>query len=521
MAKSWNYARAAKRIDTRLEEVADPTIVDYKRDMSLENIPTNKAYRVNGVHLYADILNLDEMLHCTSTEGETCHKRTLRFLNQHYRAVHRILGDCDAIRVDFHNQRLHAVVTKPYNSENEDEGDGKNESEAMRVHRAVAIGKLIIDVLDETGDQDEHIADAKVRIGIDTGKALAVNNGRPGSREPLFLGRPANKAAKRAGGGSAMGIYMTNEARQAIGLAKVAEKDLDSTQLTASQIETSQAEANLGVTKDGIVRQWEKDMEANPIGSFEFSRHTPPFKDLPFEDLTPKNSRRQEAISVYADLDGFTRYVDRHIEDTPEDVVKALHVIRSEMDSVLASDFEGTKVRFIGDCVHGLMAEGTAQQTDEQGSISTAVLCAGAVRSSFDLSLEKLDEQGVDIDGLGLAIGIEYGLMTASRLGMKGDRVRCSVSRGVIASEDEQCRCSGRETAIGPNAHTAGTDAVRKLFENGRKAKDLDYDTALDSLSMDGDQTAKKAARESYQAVAPAVAKAVDQPFRPHCKSGR
>ena len=39
-------------------------------------------------------------------------------------------------------------------------------------------------------------------LGIDSGTALAVNNGRPGHREPLFFGQPANHAAKRAGGGN-------------------------------------------------------------------------------------------------------------------------------------------------------------------------------------------------------------------------------------------------------------------------------------------------------------------------------
>jgi hypothetical protein len=72
---------------------------------------------VDGAHLYADILNLKDMLAVTATEGETCHKRTLRFLNLHYRAVHRIISRVDAMLVDFHNQRLHSVVAKPYDSE--------------------------------------------------------------------------------------------------------------------------------------------------------------------------------------------------------------------------------------------------------------------------------------------------------------------------------------------------------------------------------------------------------------------
>src|ERR1700735_4629888 len=207
--RSWNEDRAAKRIDGKIAglPIKDIQIKEYVRDTDLTNLPSNVAYRVNGVHLYADILNLSEMLHVTDVEGEICHKRTLRFLNLHYRAVYRILQRVDAIFVDFHNQRLHSVVSKPY--------DG----EADRVHKAVAMGQLIIDVLAQTGEDADHPA-AKVRIGIDSGEALAVNNGRRGHREPLFLGVPANHAAKRASGGKATGIYLTNEARTAIGLKK-------------------------------------------------------------------------------------------------------------------------------------------------------------------------------------------------------------------------------------------------------------------------------------------------------------
>lgn len=134
MGYSWKYDRAKEAIDKRIAEVETVEIVDYKREMSLELIPTNKAYRVDGVHLYADIQNMSDMLSTTEKEGERCHKRTLRFLNLNQRAVHRILARCEALRFDFHNQRLHSLVAKPYGTD----------EEKKRVYRAVAIGKLAI-----------------------------------------------------------------------------------------------------------------------------------------------------------------------------------------------------------------------------------------------------------------------------------------------------------------------------------------------------------------------------------------
>ena len=478
--RSWSEDKASKRMKVRLGEVAlkDIVIKNYVRDTSLADIPSNVAYRVNGAHLYADILNLSDMLHVTNVEGETCHRRTLRFLNLHYRAVHRILQRVDALFVDFHNQRLHSVVTKPYD-------DAKS-----RVNKAIATGQLIIDVLAQTGEDADHPA-AKVRVGIDSGEALAVNNGRKGHREPLFLGEPANHAAKRASGGRSGGIYLTNNARLVIGLKSVDNPDV--APLTLEEIKTAQDAAKIGVTADEIVKDWKTDLENNPIGKFEFSGHTPPYSTLDIEALTVKNSRRQDASTVYADIDGFTAYVGANIgtDDGAKHVLRALHVMRSELDAVLHLDFSGKKVRFIGDCVHGLLVEGTAQTTDAEETISNMTLCAGAMRSSFDLAKELLKDDGTDATSLGLAIGFEYGPMTVTRLGIRGELVRCSVSRGVLSAEGEQHRCRGTETAIGTIGYDTGSDAVRTVFGTTRKRSGLTYQVAVDEMTQKNDKAAK------------------------------
>lgn len=479
MAHTWNEERARKRIEIRINEVEEVEIREYVRDKDLGNLPRTVAYRVDGVHVYVDILNLEEILGTTTDEGVTCHRRALRFLNLHYRAVRRILQSADVIEVDFHNQRLHAVVAKPY-------GD-----EAERVHRAVAVAQLITDVLQETGESSQDIPSAKVRVGIDTGIALAVNNGRHGHREPLFLGEPANRAAKRAAGGDETGIFMTNTARAAIALDLV--DDEDESPLTDDEIEASEDNADLGITADEIIKSWEDDLVANPIKRFEFSGHTPPFSSLDFELLSPANSRRQDALSVYADIDGFTSYVAERVDDEEgaKDVVRTLHVLRAELDAVLHTEFGGRKVRFIGDCVHGVLVEGTAQTTDNEETISTATLCAGGMRSSFSLAVQLLKDEGIDSGELGLAIGFEFGPIALTRLGMKGAMVRCAVGRSVIESEVEQHRCSGSETAIGAAAYDEATAAVCELFGNGRIRDGLDYSTAVDALSAKGDKTAK------------------------------
>ena len=507
MSHTWNSDRAKAHIEKKMDDVETVNIKKYGRDMSLESIPTNTAYRVDGVHMYADILNLKAMLNETAVEGTDCHKRTLRFLDQHYRAVSRIFKRVDARRVDFHNQRLHSLFTKPYNSE--------TGAEKKRVQRAVATAQLMIDVLAETKDDDAKLPGAVVRVGIDTGETLAVNNGRNGYREPLFLGDAANHAAKLASNLSTKGIYLTNAARKVLGLDE--EDAPEKVALTKDEIQACQDAAALDVTAVTIVKEWREDLKNNPLGSFEFKRHTPPFSTMDIASLTPGNSRRQEAVSIYADIDGFTAYVADNIESNAEDVVRVLHVLRAELERVLTTEFEGRRVRFIGDCVHGLICEGTAAITDIQETISEATRLAGGFRSSFDLALELLKEKGYFSGELGLAIGFEYGPMTVTRLGIKGTRVRCSVSRGVLASEDEQVRCNGSETAIGQSAYDEASDPVKKIFGSKRKAANLDYLEVTEALADSGDKSASSARALGTPARTPAIARAQEKVVRPYC----
>ena len=80
---TWTRETAAERIDAYLAEIDAVTIKPYVRDTDLNNLPRDTAYRVDGAHVYIDILNLEEMLASTAQEGVTCHRRTLRLPAEH------------------------------------------------------------------------------------------------------------------------------------------------------------------------------------------------------------------------------------------------------------------------------------------------------------------------------------------------------------------------------------------------------------------------------------------------------
>ncbi|MCC8612018.1 hypothetical protein LN450_00575, partial [Xanthomonas euvesicatoria pv. euvesicatoria] len=164
----------------------------------------------------------------------------------------------------------------------------------------------------------------------------------------------------------------------------------------------------------------------------------------------------------------------------------------------------------------GVLLEGTSKETDTEATVSTAVQCAGALRSSFALAIDYLNSEGSTTEELGLAIGFELGPLALSRLGMKGSLVRCATGRAVLASEAEQRQCDGVQTAIGEKAYNAGTDAVRRVFASDRKVANLDYAAAVEELAASGDPVAKAVLAAHYAEAAPAVVPALEQPIRPH-----
>ena len=141
---------------------------------------------------------------------------------------------------------------------------------------------------------------------------------------------------------------------------------------------------------------------------------------------------------------------------------------------MLHADFAGRKVRFIGDCIPQSLVEGTAQRPRCTRDDQQHDPVRRGMRSSFDLALSKLISNGTDVleNSGAWPLVFEYGPMNVTRLGIKGELVRCCASRGVVAAEREQARCSGKETAIGLIAYAGGNEATRTLFGKSRNVRD-------------------------------------------------
>lgn len=471
-------------IVSRRSIINDRVRLGMQREQIISDLSRNAAVLVDGAHVYVQLLDFGAAMLDQQRETEAGHRRVLSMLHLHYAACDSIAEEFEAQRVDYHGSRMHAVILTPV---------GPNNAGA-RARRALEFADAIKRTIDEVGDRaNGGQFRTRVRVGVDSGLAVAVNSGSRDEREPLFLGNPANYAAKLAEGPEE-GIYPSNKVRREAGIPQVlvATRALDAERSNRVHVATGDTgmldHATLAtrVSAETVTRASDAAISrfAKSVGnaaSFVFHRHKPPLRTIVFSDLMPSNSIRMELASIFADIDGFTAYVEECIQNhRVSEMVTNLHVIRSELAATLKDDFSGRKVRFIGDCIHGLLAQGTQLETDSSATVSEAVRAAAGMRSSFELCQASLK----NVNRLGIAIGIEFGTTPISRIGVRGDRsVRCSVSKAVTASEELQSDCEGLETAVGPRALQYAPASIRRLFNGAGIATGLDFDAVDMHLS--------------------------------------
>jgi class 3 adenylate cyclase len=454
----WNKSTTESRVHKTVKDLKPITIKRLVREIDLAkiDIPLDEAYRVDGVHSYIEIVNARNLLESDASESERSHKRFLRFLHLFQRVVHTgVLANTSVYKIDHQNQRVHLIVYKPY------------DDLAARVATMVTVSAALQTLLLAANKEHDEMPDARVRVGIETGECLAVRNGTRGERELLFLGHAANYAAKLLGGKSD-GIYLGAAGRTALGDA-FATKDDKAALLSDAQLAEIAKKSTVTLNTDALLKSWREEVKNTPLSEFQFSRPTPPLSNLNLDQLTPLDSRRIEAAAIMGDIDGFSAYIAQQMSDDKKagEAVRALHVIRKELRDVL-NDFGGIKVRYIGDCIQGVLAEG-AKDTNYALTTENALWCAAAMRDAFAVCLSHFPSA----KSLGLAIGVELGLLSLTRLGVKGSRDRCVAGKAMLVAEDRQKSINGRQSAIGGEMFKKAEGRVKLFLERGQVIDDL------------------------------------------------
>jgi len=444
------------------------TITDVVKEIDFELISKTAPRRVVGTHFYVDVANYNGLLRAAD---EVEAEELLRLLHIFAREVSKIVGsDFDAQKVHFQGPRLHALSYRPVGD------DSRITAKALLACLAIrhAVGQFN-DVFELSGTTEW-----KVAAGLDHGVCVATKNGSDGDRELLFLGSPANHAAKIL---RDSGIRMTGAVHELlpadfnpylgqsvvddswyVSAAPEAVEQLAesfgwdwSLKKTRTRLEDAAEKYTTGcVTVSGVEEKIDKDK------------------------LGISNTKGIKGASLFADVDGFTGYIDSLSREDPDlvEAVRAFHVLRGVMRDTAVQDFEAVRIQYQGDRMQAL---GYRPVDDDESIAFEAVALAAALTSVADKVVPQVVSPAA---AKRLAIGIALGDVLVSKIGEHGRRDMVSIGGSTAAAAAIQQRLDGGDIGIDSELRSQLPSWLQGMFTWSVHArayvkKDLQYEDLM------------------------------------------
>jgi class 3 adenylate cyclase len=457
---AWNQETSKKRVDEHDFHDFEVNVQDLSKSMDFSNLGTKDVRRANAAHLYADIPNFH--LAVRDAGGDKAKQKKLVRAASVLRKVQGdllkaadIVGEDEAGRIQFQAARLHALVYKPY----ADEAKRARHAVVTAITLNTYIYQIFNDVFSDLPRKFQS------GIGVSAGTSLIANIGFHGDRERICLGTPANLAAKVLGPGNT--IRMTGEVYKQLPeelkphftqVDDVAGSSVYEAKGLRWDIEPDLA-TSLGVTWKA--EKWKKSTEdyRDELPLDQMDVRWAEVK-IDIDALTERNSRRTDAIALYADLDGFTKYVQEAEKDNAVvSLVRELHMIRHEFHAVVKKDYPGLVLQHQGDRVFAILHEPCGDyDSDHQKRCRKAVDAAIGLQSSMEHVLRDKLPTRKDLE---VAVGLEVGTALVTRLGKKGKREVVCLGPEVCEAEKLQLKSAGKQIRI--------SEAVYSQIEAGCK----------------------------------------------------
>lgn len=406
---SWNKQKSEERIERIQASIPAIEVSPLQRKMNLDNVTLGKPKIVEGVHLYVAVAN--EAAHVTDLLDPTdrdAAQAPLRAVHLWQRELGRIVcNDFDAAKVHFQGTRLHVIVYRPVGDSDE------------IITRAVALAHAIDmttrlvfnDVLDDE-------ASFNVASGASFGDVLATRSGSRADSELLFLGNAANHGAKAIK--SDVRLRVTREIAETIrtqGNDGQVTDDGDGyyrVELGSDAVEGIVETYKLGWSLDQSRKRIEADVSNTPLEKVGVSKAT---VNVDKDRLSLANSKLNDAVSLFGDVDGFTATVEAAATDAEtEDLIRRFHVIRTELRHVTVQDFDTLRVQYQGDRIQALRHMPHDGDADRA---LRAIRLAAAWQSSMEETIPAVLGGMADVH---LAVGLDVGATMISKLGERGNR---------------------------------------------------------------------------------------------------
>lgn len=472
----WKYEKSLERIGKHLDNMGEIEIEKLVREADLNSLLSETRCReIHGAHVYVYVTNFSRIA-TESIPDETEYKRFIQAVHVYQREVSHIVEKIfDGLRVHFQGPKLHALFYRPID---------KTEKLATK---AFLLQLVLKDFVSSVFNPAYPLLDNfSIAGGADVGDAIGTRNGRRDDRELLFLGAPANYAAKIIS--SAGRLRVSKRVYDAL------PTDLRELCPGTDDDEVYQINALSQKELDALLEKYDVKWDrAKSEERVKEDKRNHPLKDIKYssaevlidlDSLSIWNNKRALAASLFGDVTGFTAYIDR--AETDEEKRKALrtfHVIRKEMATVVSVDYNGLRVQFQGDRVQGLFH----MPKDEESKIATeAVDAAVGLQSSMEKTIkEKLPEA----KELRLAVGVDIDTTLVSRLGTRAHRDRICLGAPVENAARHEEKCSGGQIGVSKRVYDALPERLSKHFE---------YDSGVgcyvaDDLTADKVERAEKA----------------------------
>jgi class 3 adenylate cyclase len=452
---SWNYDRSKARVKDHADSIGKITVEKLKKEADLDSLLSETNCRqIYGAHLYFTIGNFPALASAaTDNKDET--RRLVRAVHIYQREVTRIVEGVDtfdAVRVHFQGPKLHALMYRPIDD------DEKLSS------RAVLLALVLRDFARSVFNPAfPKLGNFRVASGSDIGDVIGTQNGVKGDRELLFVGHPANHAAKIIG---SLGTHRLTQAvysalpKRLQDVCELVPDDdrglYQAKELTCGELDSLCSEFDVAWNREASADRVEEDRKQFPLSDIEICDAD---VLIDMDLLSIKSNKQVGAASVFADLAGFTAYIDA--ADTPEkqeEALRVLHVVRKEFTRVTTNDFNGVRVQFQGDRIQVFFH---LPKSFENRIIRKAVDAAAAVQSSMDVVKECLPES----KSLSVAVGIDFGTTLVSKLGTRGARDRICLGEAVEQAAKIEERIGGTETGISAAAHAELAEEIGSLFQ--------------------------------------------------------
>jgi class 3 adenylate cyclase len=449
----WRYDRSRDRIKEHLDSIGDIEIEKLVKEADLDSLLTETRCReIFGTHVYISVSNFARLVAETSTDTEF--RRLIQAVHIYQREASRLVEDSklfDGVRVHFQGPKLHALFYRPID-------DG----------RALATRALLIQLVLRDFTRSifnpafPHFDNFVVSGGADIGSVIGTRNGSKGDRELLFLGSPANRAAKIIRGHGILRITdrlfdALPEDLQDLCTPVGDGEDYRVDPVEDDELDALLAEHGFAWDREASAERVDDDLDAFPLKVIDYSCA---FELIDFDELSIRNNKKVQAASIFADVSGFTAYIESAADDreAQQSALRVFHALRKELARVIRNDFGGVRVQYQGDRIQGVFH---LPKGDTEAIALKTVETAGGLHSSMELALKAVLPEA---ETLHLAVGIDHGTTLASKLGSRGHRDRICLGQAVEEAADHEEKCGPCETGIGTTVHAVLPEELQGLF---------------------------------------------------------